>query len=39
MYPRILTAKLYHVDPRAWLADTIGRIADHPARRPDFKRY
>ena len=21
------------VDPRAWLADVIGRIADHPARR------
>jgi len=23
------------VDPRAWLADVISRIADHPARRLD----
>jgi len=27
------TAKLNDVDPRAWLADVLGRIADHPASR------
>jgi hypothetical protein len=33
MYSLITTAKLNEVDPRAWLADVIARIADHPARR------
>ena len=33
MYSLIVTAKLNDVDPRAWLADVIGRIADHPASR------
>ena len=28
------TAKLNEVDPRAWLADTLARIADQPASRP-----
>jgi transposase len=33
MYSLIVTAKLNHVDPRAWLADVLGRIADHPVQR------
>ena len=33
MYSLIVTAKLNGVDPRAWLADVLGRIADHPASR------
>ncbi len=35
MYSLIATAKLNDVDPRAWLADVLRRIADHPARRLD----
>jgi hypothetical protein len=35
MYSLIATAKLNDVDPRAWLADVLGRIADHPASRLD----
>jgi hypothetical protein len=33
MYSLITTAKLNDVDPRAWLADVLARIADHPASR------
>jgi transposase len=33
MYSLIVTAKLNDIDPRAWLADVLGRIADHPASR------
>jgi transposase len=33
MYSLIVTAKLNGVDPRAWLADVLGRIANHPASR------
>ena len=33
MYSLIITAKLNNVDPRAWLADVLARIADHPASR------
>jgi transposase len=33
MYSLIVTAKLNGVDPRAWLADVLARIADHPASR------
>ena len=33
MYSLIVTAKLNDVDPRAWLADVLGRIADHPVQR------
>jgi transposase len=33
MYTLISTAKLNNVDPQAWLADVLRRIADHPARR------
>jgi hypothetical protein len=29
----IVTAKLNGVDPQAWLADVLTRIAEHPARR------
>ena len=32
IYSMIVTAKLNDVDPRAWLADVLARIADHPAR-------
>ena len=31
MYSLIVTAKLNNVDPRAWLADVLARISDHPA--------
>jgi transposase len=33
MYSLIATAKLNEVDPRAWLADVLARIADHSASR------
>ncbi len=33
MYSLIVTAKLNDVDPCAWLADVLARIADHPASR------
>jgi hypothetical protein len=33
MYTLIGTAKLNDIDPRAWLADVLRRIADHPASR------
>ena len=33
MYSLTMTAKLNEVDPRAWLADVLARIADHPASR------
>jgi hypothetical protein len=33
IYTLIETARLNDVDPRAWLADVLARIADHPARR------
>src|SRR4051812_12959952 len=32
MYSLIVTAKLNDVDPQAWLADVLARIAEHPAR-------
>ena len=35
MYSLIATAKLNDVDPRAWLADVLARIADHSASRLD----
>jgi transposase len=35
MYSLIATTKLNDVDPRAWLADVLARIADHPASRLD----
>jgi transposase len=33
IYSLVETARLNGIDPEAWLADTISRIADHPARR------
>jgi len=35
IYTLIGTAKLNDVDPQAWLADVLRRIADHPASRLD----
>jgi len=32
-YTLIETCRLNDVDPRAWLADVLARIADHPAQR------
>jgi transposase len=33
IYTLIETAKLNDIDPQAWLADVLGRLPDHPARR------
>jgi transposase len=33
MYTLIGTAKLNEIDPQAWLADVLARIADHPVHR------
>ena len=33
VYSLIVTAKLNDIDPRAWLANVLARIADHPASR------
>ncbi|HEV2187002.1 MAG TPA: IS66 family transposase [Stellaceae bacterium] len=33
IYTLIATAKLNDIDPRAWLADVLARIADHPVSR------
>ncbi len=33
IYTLIATAKLNDIDPQAWLADALRRIADHPASR------
>lgn len=33
MYTLIQTAKLNGIDPRAWLADVLARLPDHPAQR------
>ena len=35
MYSLIVTAKMNGVDPQAWLADVLSRIAAHPAHRLD----
>ena len=35
MYSLIVSAKLNDVDPQAWLADVLARIADHPASKLD----
>ncbi len=32
MYTLIETAKLCDADPKAWLADVLARIADHPMK-------
>ena len=35
MYSLIVTAKMNDIDPQAWLADVLGRIAEHSARKLD----
>jgi transposase len=35
MYSLIVTAKMNDVDPQAWLADVLARIAEHPAQKLD----
>jgi hypothetical protein len=35
MYSLIITAKMNDIDPQAWLADVLARIADHPASKLD----
>ena len=35
MYSLIVTAKMNDIDPQAWLADVLARIADHPVHRLD----
>ena len=35
MYSLIVTAKMNEIDPQAWLADILARIAAHPASRLD----
>jgi len=35
MYSLIVTCKLNDVDPQAWLADVLTRIAEHPAQKLD----
>ena len=35
MYSLIVTAKMNDVDPQAWLADVLARIAAHPAQKLD----
>ena len=35
LYSLIVTAKMNDVDPQAWLADVLARIAEHPAHKID----
>ena len=35
MYSLIVTAKMNNIDPQAWLADVLARIAEQPASQPD----
>ncbi|MER8996112.1 transposase domain-containing protein, partial [Mesorhizobium sp. M0678] len=35
LYSLIVSAKLNDIDPQAWLADILARIAAHPAHRID----
>ncbi len=35
MYSLIVTAKLNDIDPQAWLADVLARIAEHPVQKID----
>ena len=35
MYSLIVSAKMNDVDPQAWLADALSRIATHPVHRLD----
>jgi transposase len=38
MYSLLVTAKMNDIDPQAWLADVLARIADHPVQRLDELR-
>ena len=38
MYSLIIAAKINDVDPLAWLADVLARIATHPTGSPSFSR-
>ena len=35
MYTLIVTAKMNEIDPQAWLADVLARIAEHPVQKLD----
>jgi hypothetical protein len=35
MYSLIVTAKMNDIDPQAWLADVLARIAEHPVQQLD----
>jgi len=35
MYSMIVTAKMNDIDPQAWLADVLARIAEHPVQKID----
>jgi transposase len=35
MYSVIVTAKMNNIDPQAWLADVLARIAEHPIQKLD----
>ena len=35
MYSLIVTAKMNDVDPQAWLANILARIAEHPVQKLD----
>lgn len=35
MYSLIVTCKLNDIDPQAWLADVLARIAEHPVQKLD----
>jgi hypothetical protein len=35
MYSLVATAKMNDIDPQAWLANVLARIADHPAHKLD----
>jgi transposase len=35
MYSLVVTAKMNDIDPQAWLADVLARIAEHPVQKLD----
>jgi len=35
MYSLIISAKMDDIDPQAWLADVLARIAEHPVQKLD----
>ena len=35
MYSLIVSAKMNDIDPQAWLADVLARIAEHPVQKLD----